>query len=229
MPDWVSETPVFPVYSTSPSDMTAHYGGSFVDASGNAQAPAGWLLEPASLDSLADVPVKYWKIVGNDVAEMTQAEKDAVDAQILDDKRNADAVDAAGVPEAESAGGQTVRAIFATGNEGVWRIDRRLLEEIVATFTAIKSGAAASTGSPAARLDAIVAAIPDERARQSSDNPLVPVTEWRYVPVHATTNELMRAYRDNVEAGNVKEPPNLDDHEVPDDVKGNGAQGKGGR
>ena len=40
------------------------------------------------LSAVAGVPVKYWKIVGDVVTEMSQAEKDAVDAAILDTARN---------------------------------------------------------------------------------------------------------------------------------------------
>ena len=40
------------------------------------------------LSAVAGVPVKYWKIVGDVVTEMSQAEKDAVDAAILDAARD---------------------------------------------------------------------------------------------------------------------------------------------
>ena len=40
------------------------------------------------LSAVAGVPVKYWLIVGDVVSEMTQAEKDAVDAAILDAARD---------------------------------------------------------------------------------------------------------------------------------------------
>lgn len=45
--------------------------------------PAEWLINP-DLSAVAGVPVKYWKIDANDnVVEMTQAEKDAVDSSLL--------------------------------------------------------------------------------------------------------------------------------------------------
>jgi len=40
---------------------------------------ADWIINP-DLSSVAGVPTKYWKISGDLVLEMTQAEKDAVDA-----------------------------------------------------------------------------------------------------------------------------------------------------
>lgn len=41
-----------------------------------------WVLNP-DLDSVQNVPVKYWKITGDVVSEMDQAEKDIVDALLL--------------------------------------------------------------------------------------------------------------------------------------------------
>lgn len=43
--------------------------------------PALWLINPPGLDTLlaSAVPVKYWKVVSDDLAEMTQPEKDVVD------------------------------------------------------------------------------------------------------------------------------------------------------
>lgn len=43
--------------------------------------PLLWLINPPGLDTLlsAAVSVRYWKVVGDDLAEMTQVEKDAVD------------------------------------------------------------------------------------------------------------------------------------------------------
>ena len=40
---------------------------------------ADWIINP-DLSALAGVPTKYWKVVGDTVIEMTQTEKDAVDA-----------------------------------------------------------------------------------------------------------------------------------------------------
>lgn len=40
-----------------------------------------WLINPPSFKTLVDsVPSKYWKIVGNDISEMTAPEKAVVDA-----------------------------------------------------------------------------------------------------------------------------------------------------
>ena len=41
-----------------------------------------WIVNP-DLTALVNVPKKYWKIIGDDVLEMDQAEKDAVDAAEL--------------------------------------------------------------------------------------------------------------------------------------------------
>lgn len=44
-----------------------------------AYSPTEWIINP-DLSELEDVPLKYWKVVGDLVLEMTQSEKDAVDA-----------------------------------------------------------------------------------------------------------------------------------------------------
>ena len=43
--------------------------------------PVSWLINPPGLSTLlaGAVPVKYWKVVSDDLAEMTQPEKDVVD------------------------------------------------------------------------------------------------------------------------------------------------------
>ena len=41
--------------------------------------PADWLINP-DLSGVSGVPEKYWKVSGDSVVEMSQAEKDAVDA-----------------------------------------------------------------------------------------------------------------------------------------------------
>lgn len=46
-------------------------------------SPAEWIINP-DLSALDDVPHRYWKVVGDDVVEMDQAEKDAVDAAIAE-------------------------------------------------------------------------------------------------------------------------------------------------
>lgn len=45
-----------------------------------------WIINP-DLSGVSEVPQKYWKIVGDDVVEMDQAEKDAVDAAIAEQAR----------------------------------------------------------------------------------------------------------------------------------------------
>lgn len=46
-----------------------------------------WLINP-DMSAVVNVPRKYWKLVGNNVVEMTQTEKDAVDAEILQRQRD---------------------------------------------------------------------------------------------------------------------------------------------
>jgi len=53
---------------------------------------ADWLHDPASLGSLiaANVPSRYWKLSGDDIAEMSQSEKDAVDSALAAEQLTAD-------------------------------------------------------------------------------------------------------------------------------------------
>jgi hypothetical protein len=53
------------------------------------EALANYIEEP-DLSAVAGVPNKYWTITGDVVSEMSQGEKDAVDAQITSDKRDAE-------------------------------------------------------------------------------------------------------------------------------------------
>lgn len=52
--------------------------------------PAPWVINHAEADALfdANVPMQYWKSVGGVATEMTQPEKDAVDALALESKRD---------------------------------------------------------------------------------------------------------------------------------------------
>ena len=47
-----------------------------------------WLINP-DISAVVNVPHRYWKLVGNTVVEMTQAEKDAVEAQLLQARKDA--------------------------------------------------------------------------------------------------------------------------------------------
>jgi len=47
-----------------------------------------WIINP-DVSAVTDVPRKYWKLDGDRVIEMTQSEKDAVDAQELQNRIDA--------------------------------------------------------------------------------------------------------------------------------------------
>lgn len=65
----------------SPAKMRAKYGGvhtDWVDAEGNAKTNGEWNYKP-DVSAVVGIPTKYW--TGTSVVtEMTQAEKDAIDA-----------------------------------------------------------------------------------------------------------------------------------------------------
>jgi hypothetical protein len=55
----------------------------FLDSANTPDYPeSDWIINP-DLSSVSSVAVKYWKIVGDSVQEMSQAEKDEVDAEDL--------------------------------------------------------------------------------------------------------------------------------------------------
>ena len=58
--------------------------------------PAEWIIDP-DLSAVAGVDAIYWKISGDEVVEMSPAEKDAVDAAILQERKDA-AADELNVP-----------------------------------------------------------------------------------------------------------------------------------
>lgn len=47
--------------------------------------PISWLVNPPGLENLQinAIPIRYWKVVDDDLAEMTQPEKDAVDTDAI--------------------------------------------------------------------------------------------------------------------------------------------------
>lgn len=62
--------------------------------------PENELIEPVvnyifmpDLSAVAGIPSKYWIITGDIISEMSQAEKDVVDAQILSDNRDSTAAE----------------------------------------------------------------------------------------------------------------------------------------
>ncbi len=74
---WNNTTKVYEA-STSPSDMTDRYGGLFVDGNGEAQTTGDWNWD-SDVTAVAGIQTKYW--TGTTVVtEMSQGEKDAVDA-----------------------------------------------------------------------------------------------------------------------------------------------------
>jgi hypothetical protein len=59
----------------------------FKDGSGAAAGNAEWILEP-DLSAVVGQPARYWDITGDVVSLMDQAARDAVDAQLLSDRRD---------------------------------------------------------------------------------------------------------------------------------------------
>lgn len=90
MSSWLHRTDKTFLERVSPSDMKLRFPAFiFVDESGNAQGNGAWLLTP-DLAAVAGFEPKHWNIVGDVVLLMTQAERDAVDAQITSDALTAD-------------------------------------------------------------------------------------------------------------------------------------------
>lgn len=92
MGHWTKHTlPIAYENRMGPVAMEAKYGPGFIDVNGDPQSTADWnYLDPngKALHS-AGVPLKYWTPDGaGSVREMTQPEKDAVDAQELLDREN---------------------------------------------------------------------------------------------------------------------------------------------
>lgn len=88
MSSWLKRDLTRHILRRSPRDMEAWFGGSFVDAGGNAQSNADWIWNP-DLAAVAGTPLKCWKLSGETVLPMTRAEKDAVDAAALEASRDA--------------------------------------------------------------------------------------------------------------------------------------------
>ena len=76
--------------------------------------PLSNYIESPDLSGVVGVPSMYWNIVGDVISEMSQAEKDAVDAAILENSRNA--VIQAEVDELESVMRQLVKLIVSEIN-----------------------------------------------------------------------------------------------------------------
>ena len=75
------------VERSSPRSMEASYGLSFVDGNGHATSNAEWIYNP-DMSAVIGVPKKYLVITGDVVSEMSQSEKDAVDAILLATQRD---------------------------------------------------------------------------------------------------------------------------------------------
>ena len=85
MSSWLHRTDKDFVERASPSDMKLRFPALvFVDGAGNGQSNATWLWNP-DLMAVAGFEPKHWAIVGDVVSLMTQAERDAVDAQLAAD------------------------------------------------------------------------------------------------------------------------------------------------
>lgn len=90
---WIHRTKKTYIERSSPRSMGSNYGISFVDAQGHATSNAEWIYNP-DMSAVEGVPRKYLVITGDIVSEMSQSEKDAVDAAALAAQRDA-MVDAA--------------------------------------------------------------------------------------------------------------------------------------
>lgn len=88
MSSWLNRTTKQYVPRSSPRDMEATYGGSFVDAEGNAQANADWIYQP-DLSAVVGFAPKYWTIIGDVVLLKSQAERDAIDLADIEASRDA--------------------------------------------------------------------------------------------------------------------------------------------
>lgn len=72
----------------SPRQMEKQHGGSFTDANGHLQDNPDWITNP-DMSPVDGVLSKYWIITGDAVSEMSQGEKDAVDAVAMTVRRDA--------------------------------------------------------------------------------------------------------------------------------------------
>ena len=85
---WIHRTKKTYVERSSPRTMEGNYDLSFVDAQGAAVSNSEWIYNP-DMSTVEGVPAKYLVITGDIVTEMSQVEKDAVDAAILTARRDA--------------------------------------------------------------------------------------------------------------------------------------------
>lgn len=67
--------------------MEDRFGGSFVNADGNAQGNAIAIYQP-DLSAVAGQPVKYWVVSGDVISLANQAARDAVDTAELSTRRD---------------------------------------------------------------------------------------------------------------------------------------------
>lgn len=74
MGNFLHRTTLSYLYSVSPNELT--------------EPLVNYVVEP-DMSPVAGEPVKYWKLTGDILSVMNQTEKDAVDAQLLSDSRDA--------------------------------------------------------------------------------------------------------------------------------------------
>ncbi len=85
MSSWLHRIDKTFIPRASPSDMKLRFPSlTFIDGDGNGQGNATWISNP-DLIAVTGFKPKHWTIVGDVVSLMTQAERDAVDAQIAAD------------------------------------------------------------------------------------------------------------------------------------------------
>jgi len=82
--NWLKRDLTVYIEGRSPAGMAAEYAGVFVDGFGNAASNVDWIADP-DITAVAGWHIRYWKLTGEVVSLMSQAERDAVDADALAD------------------------------------------------------------------------------------------------------------------------------------------------
>jgi len=148
MPRWLNRVTVQTVDRASPATMLFIYG-SLVD----------WIENP-DVSNVVGVPVKYWKMSGDIPFEMTQAEKDAVDAAEVLAALLADRVEAIARTDVDITTRELVEVLLFEIN----KINTRI-EEYKDVFEAIKATSGGSDNIRAAILDTFLNISPKTRGQ----------------------------------------------------------------
>lgn len=133
---WIHRTKKTYIERSSPRTMEGNYVLSFVDAQGHAKGNAEWIYNP-DMSAVQGVSSKYWTITGDVISEMSQSEKDTVDAAALDARRDA-MVDAV-IDNLEGDLRQLVKLMISEIN--ILRAEHGLPSRTIAQFkTQIRNG-----------------------------------------------------------------------------------------